>query len=290
MKKQLFSLIAALILVTSLGVSAATPSFTDVPLDNPHYTAIEYCATNNFMRGKGGGMFSPNGTFTRAEFITMWARTFHARMHNFIDATKTKNEADNAILLMYGLGYVNGTSANTFTHSPVFNRESVAKLIENTYLQGIASNDEYKNYTDWASISSWARDAVSVCYQKGLFEGIAGATFNPSQPITRGEACEIIMRLMKKAPEPPTMYTITVAPMENGSVTPNKVSAAAGETITLTVTPTEGFELTAGSLKYDETEIQGTSFEMPAKNVVISALFEAAVEEPDPSPSPSEDP
>lgn len=308
MKKYLLSLIATLIAVTSLAASAAgypfagvpadaeyvpSPmtrgaSFTDVSADNPYYDAIEYCARNNFMRGKGGGKFEPNGTFTRAEFITLWARTFHARMHMFNDATKAKNEIDNSILLMYGLGFIDGTSNKTFTHTPLISRESVAKLVENTYLQGIASNGEYKNYTDWAQVASWAQDAVSVCYQKGIFTGIAGTAFDPKKPITRGEACAVIMRLMKREPPPPATYTVTAGAAENGTVTPDKGTAAKGETVTLTVKPADGFALSAGSLKYNGTVIEGMTFTMPAENVVITALFGPATppepENPDTSP------
>ncbi len=288
MKKQLISLIAAVILLTTSGLSAAAQSYTDLTPDHPHYEAIEYCAQNEFMRGKGGGKFAPDGTFTRAEFITLWARTFHARMHDFADATQTKNEADNAINLMYGLGFVDGTSNTTFTLSPVLTRQSVAKLVANTYLIGIAANNDFKNYTDWAQISDWAQDAVSVCYQKGIFTGIAGETFQPTKPITRGEACEIIMFLMKKDPPPPpapTQYSITIASMENGTVTSDKETATEGETVTLTVTPAEGFALTAESLKCNSVPITDNTFTMPAENVVITALFEAA-SPPSPDPSP----
>jgi hypothetical protein len=69
-------------------------------------------------------------------------------------------------------------------------------------------------------------------------------------------------------------YPITVAPMENGDVTPNKGSAAAGETITLTILPSTGYQLVPGSLKYNDITVSGTSFVMPAVSVTITAEFE----------------
>ncbi|MFR6436498.1 MAG: SpaA isopeptide-forming pilin-related protein, partial [Peptoniphilaceae bacterium] len=74
---------------------------------------------------------------------------------------------------------------------------------------------------------------------------------------------------------PPQTYTIGIAPMENGGVTADKGSAAAGDTVKLTVTPSEGYELekltvTANGQPVDVTN---DSFIMPAANVSISATF-----------------
>ena len=73
----------------------------------------------------------------------------------------------------------------------------------------------------------------------------------------------------------PTTYTITVDTAENGTVTANKTSAAAGETITLTVSPAEGYEL--DTLTVNGTAISGTSFEMPAADATVAATFKAII-------------
>ncbi len=71
-------------------------------------------------------------------------------------------------------------------------------------------------------------------------------------------------------------YQITVAEnLENGTITPSKTSAKAGETITVTVAPAEGFELVEGSLKFNNTPIENNSFVMPKENVVLTAEFKA---------------
>ncbi len=68
-------------------------------------------------------------------------------------------------------------------------------------------------------------------------------------------------------------YTITVDPaIVNGTVTADKEKAKAGETVTLTVTADEGYEI--ASVTVDGKEIEGPSFTMPNKNVIVSATFE----------------
>ena len=77
-------------------------------------------------------------------------------------------------------------------------------------------------------------------------------------------------------PIPPTEYSISIDPnIQNGTVTSNKAQAAAGETITLTVTLEDGYELS--ELYYmigtGKTSITGTTFTMPAANVTVYAIF-----------------
>ena len=87
-------------------------------------------------------------------------------------------------------------------------------------------------------------------------------------------------------PEVPeeTTYTVTIASgITNGTVSANKTSKITeGETITLTVTPENGYELDTLSVKNGGTEItviQDLSdvtkytFTMPAGNVTVSATF-----------------
>ena len=76
-------------------------------------------------------------------------------------------------------------------------------------------------------------------------------------------------------------HTITIDSMTNGTVTVdgNLTQAIEGTTINLTVTPTPGFQLTPGSLKYSGTvsadiPITNNRFTMPNENVTIYAEFE----------------
>ncbi|MBP3742052.1 MAG: InlB B-repeat-containing protein [Treponema sp.] len=78
---------------------------------------------------------------------------------------------------------------------------------------------------------------------------------------------------------PAETYTITIAEdIENGSVTASKTSGiAAGETVTITATPADGYKLASISVKNGDTEVTVTNstFTMPAANVTVSATFEA---------------
>ena len=71
-------------------------------------------------------------------------------------------------------------------------------------------------------------------------------------------------------------YTITVAGgIENGRVTAGKSGAVEGDTVTLTITPVDGYSI--GTVSYNDTEITANngvySFTMPAVSVTISVTF-----------------
>ena len=80
-----------------------------------------------------------------------------------------------------------------------------------------------------------------------------------------------------------TKYFVTVNDEDkNGTVTVDKSVAAAGETVTVTVTPNEGYELASlvylcetgfNTGTFTTTEIPGTTFTMPAENAAVKATF-----------------
>ena len=77
-----------------------------------------------------------------------------------------------------------------------------------------------------------------------------------------------------------TDYAITIEPAENGTVTADKQTANMGETVTLTITPNEGYEFDQLTVMNGTTRLTTVSenegnhtFVMPANNVVISTLF-----------------
>ena len=88
MKKRMISLILSLTLLLSLSVPALAaapttqPHFTDVPTSHWAYTQIERAYSDGVIAGTAGnaanytGVFSPSGTLTEAQFVTIMTRAF----------------------------------------------------------------------------------------------------------------------------------------------------------------------------------------------------------------------
>ena len=74
-------------------------------------------------------------------------------------------------------------------------------------------------------------------------------------------------------------YTITAvsSPAEGGTATADKTTAAAGETITLTATPSSGYYFVEWKVVSGTVSIQNNKFTMPAENVEVQAVFGLSV-------------
>ena len=79
----------------------------------------------------------------------------------------------------------------------------------------------------------------------------------------------------------PVTYSVTVANCENGSATVSPETAEAGQTVTVTATPNESYVLSGISVSQtDSTAVDtvdtdtGCTFQMPAEDVTVTAVFE----------------
>jgi hypothetical protein len=118
-------------------------------------------------------------------------------------------------------------------------------------------------------------DSLKVTETGGTRTVAVSATYTfimPAYDVTVGGEFEPI----------PVYYTVT-APgvISGGSITANPASAAAGTTITLTISPSSGYRLKTGSFKVTETGGTRTvalgpafTFIMPAYGVTVSGEFE----------------
>ncbi|MBD5636520.1 MAG: hypothetical protein HDP28_01690 [Clostridia bacterium] len=73
--------------------------------------------------------------------------------------------------------------------------------------------------------------------------------------------------------EQPVKYKISVEGVQGGHISLSATEAAAGETVTITCTPDDGFMFRESSLEVNGEPLEGYSFVMPAKDVVVTGEF-----------------
>ena len=88
---------------------------------------------------------------------------------------------------------------------------------------------------------------------------------------------QIEIFVLGEAPAP-TYYTVSVAPgIANGTIRVSPSSAVQGDTITVTVVPDGGYDLTTLTYSYGETtvniDLETLKFVMPASDVVVNGTF-----------------
>lgn len=93
--------------------------------------------------------------------------------------------------------------------------------------------------------------------------------------------------------ETEAFYSVTVADTPNGEIVIPAEKYKAGDEVTVTVKPADGYRLKEGSLKANETIIEGNTFVMPKENVTVTAEFEkcensGGAAEPENSQKPEE--
>ena len=143
----------------------------------------------------------------------------------------------------------------------------------------------YKSVRDGETLSSetWLGKEYQVTELPATIEGLAEETPNItlSKAGTYSFSYDPVTNILVVTGEiEPEKYTITVAEgIEHGTVVPDKTEAAAGETVTLTVTPAEGYELETLTVMNGETavEVTNNTFVMPAGDVTITATFKESI-------------
>ena len=171
---------------------------------------------------------------------------------------------------------------NGMTYTPPQNLSVIpynASWISNTYL------NNYSNGTILNLQFTVLPDAAGGTYPITL-------TYDPNNTFDEKGISIVPILVNGSVTVKPITYTVTVGPMLNGTVAPDKTEAAAGDTVTLIVTPGEGYMLTPGSLMYNDTPVDfggsNYSFKMPAENVTITAAFQS-IPNREPTPNASID-
>lgn len=198
------ALAAALLLgvFSALAVSSADGElpFTDVKKGKWYYKSVQYVFENDLMNGDSKTTFSPNGSLTRAMFITIIGRLAGAEGGGKSPFTDTKEGKWYSPYVAWAAeaGIVNGFPDGTFRPNDPITREqmatSVARFIDAAGLRTVNSGGIF-NFTDAGKIAKYAKAPVESLKKIGVFAGDQNMNFNPKSNTTRAEAATVVMRL-----------------------------------------------------------------------------------------------
>ena len=126
----------------------------------------------------------------------------------------------------------------------------------------------------------WSSDDTSIAtVDDGVVSGVAEGSVQISYTTDCGTAEATITVTATADPDPePEIFTISLSPATNGTISATPTSAEQGATVTLTATPEAGYELSAWVVKDasgNTVEVTDNKFTMPSSNVTISATFTA---------------
>ena len=163
---------------------------------------IIWTAAHGLFNGIGGGRFNPQGTMTRAMFVTVLYR-----MAGSPKVTGTGKFADvpadtwytDAVTWASANGIVNGVSDTEFAPNRDVNREQMCAMVARFlrtfgYALKLGEKVEFK---DAGLISSWAAADVEYCQRAGIINGKPGGVFDPKANATRAENATVMKRMVE---------------------------------------------------------------------------------------------
>lgn len=179
-------LLASSLLISSLNVSAAAASFTDVEPSAWYYDAVENVTENGWLNGTGGSCFTPNGDLTHAMLATILWRIEGSPAPNgsadFIDTDSAGWYADGLAWSVEN-GLFNGYPDGSFRPANAITREQLAAVF---YRTAEDKTDIGVGAIRTKNGCSWASEACAWANAHGLFPYALG-TLDLCAPASRAE-------------------------------------------------------------------------------------------------------
>ena len=177
----------------------------DIPDGKWYTTGVLYCYENGLMTGTGTDTFSPDGTFTRAMFVTVLSKIDKADTSTYTGTSfsdvKTGQWYSKPIEWAFKNGYTSGLGDGTFGVNNPVTREQLAVFLYNyTVKKGIKIKGavSLSGYTDAGRVSSWAKNAVKWAVGNGLISGTSETTLSPGASATRAQIALIVKNYVEK--------------------------------------------------------------------------------------------
>lgn len=178
----------------------SVPQFTDVSEGAWYYDAVRYVCEKGMMNGVAEGVFAPNSTTNRAMLVTILYRLENEpAVHgsSFTDVPSGQWYT-NAVAWAAANGIVNGVTDTTFApNSPITREQMAAILYRYAAWKGcdVSGQIDLSGYTDAASVSAYAKEALAWANAEGLITGVTDTTLRPAGSAVRAQAATILMRL-----------------------------------------------------------------------------------------------
>ena len=176
-----------------------TITFSDVKESDWFYKGVSYVVENGMMNGVGDNQFAPNAPLTRemlaVVLYNMEKQPESTGVNPFADVKADMWYTD-AIVWANANGIVAGYDDSTFGLGDSITREQLAAILYR-YAQlkdyDVTEKADLTGYTDSASISSYAVEAMQWANANGIVNGMTETTLAPQGTATRAQVATMLM-------------------------------------------------------------------------------------------------
>ena len=181
--------------------------FNDVPEGYWAYDAIQYVYGEGLMAGTSGSTFSPEGTTTRGQIVTILWRLSGSPVVNYLmdfdDVDPAAYYAE-AIRWATSEGIAGGYGGGVFGPDDPITREQLAVMLHR-YAQhqgcdvSIGEDTNILSYADAFDVSEYAVSALQWACGAGIISGTGdGSTLTPQGEATRAQAAVMLTRFCEE--------------------------------------------------------------------------------------------
>lgn len=189
-------------LTVRVASKTASSVFSDVNARTCSWAAnaVDFMNEYGLIKGTGTSTFGWKGSMTRGDFVLILYRnagspSVYGVSNPFTDVKSTDYYYE-AVLWAYRNNVVNGTSTTTFGPKGKITREQIASILWRLAGKPVYSAS-LRSYTDYASVSDYAYDAMSWAVGSGYVKG-SGAKLSPKNNATRAEVAVMLHRYLTK--------------------------------------------------------------------------------------------
>ena len=189
-------------LTVRVASKTASSVFSDVNARTCSWAAnaVDFMNEYGLVKGTGTSTFGWKGNMTRGDFVLILYRnagspSVYGVSNPFTDVKSTDYYYE-AVLWAYRNNVVNGTSTTTFGPKGKITREQIASILWRLAGKPVYSAS-LRSYTDYASVSDYAYDAMSWAVGSGYVKG-SGSKLNPGSNATRAEVAVMLHRFLTK--------------------------------------------------------------------------------------------
>jgi hypothetical protein len=179
--------------------------FNDVASTAWYYNAVTFCAAHGITTGTSDGVFSPDATLTRGQFITMLLRAYGIAADanpedNFADAGNTYYTG--YLSAAKSLGIIAGVGDNKCEPDRAVTRQEMFTMLYRLLkalgaLPAAASGKTLADFADAGSIADYAKDAMTALVSSGVITG-SGSLLYPVSPCSRAQMAQVLYTILNQ--------------------------------------------------------------------------------------------
>lgn len=189
--------------VSTAAADCPSSDFDDLDTSQWYHRYVDYAIEHGLLTGTGGRSFSPDGTLTRAQVVTvLWRMEGERKVSaalNFTDVAQGQWYTE-AIRWAVSQKIMEGKGDGTFgPNDPITWEQLAVILYRYAGAKGydVSAKGDPASYTDASRISSWAAEGVQWACGAKILERGGGGIINPVSSTTRCEFAAVTTHFME---------------------------------------------------------------------------------------------